>query len=148
MATIRQRKSGVWEVRVFVGNNDTGRPKQVSRTVRGTAHRQRVQQLRVKDVARAADESVVVSDEGRTGGGDNVRGANPGSKPQREARSRWTAARWRPGVRLVLMLLVLLPMLSTGLLAGSRRVGRSATRPGSSRMTPPGSRRSPRQGRD
>jgi hypothetical protein len=26
----------VWEVRVFVGNDDIGRPKQVSRTVRGT----------------------------------------------------------------------------------------------------------------
>ncbi len=36
MATIRERKPGVWEVRVFVGNDDSGRPKQVSRTVRGT----------------------------------------------------------------------------------------------------------------
>ena len=36
MATICQRKPGVWEVRVFVGNDEHGRPKQVSRTVRGT----------------------------------------------------------------------------------------------------------------
>ena len=35
MATIRQRKRGVWEVRVFVGRDEQGRPVQVSRTVRG-----------------------------------------------------------------------------------------------------------------
>lgn len=36
MATLRERKPGVWEVRVFVGNDEHGRPRQVSRTVRGT----------------------------------------------------------------------------------------------------------------
>ncbi|MEO5900307.1 MAG: site-specific integrase [Ilumatobacteraceae bacterium] len=36
MATIRQREPGVWEVRVFVGTDERGRPKQVSRTVRGS----------------------------------------------------------------------------------------------------------------
>ncbi len=36
MATLRERKPGVWEVRVFVGNDERGRPRQVSRTVRGT----------------------------------------------------------------------------------------------------------------
>jgi hypothetical protein len=36
MATIRQRRPGVWEVRVFVGHDDHGRPAQVSRTVHGT----------------------------------------------------------------------------------------------------------------
>ena len=36
MATLRERKPGGWEVRVFVGNDERGRPKQVSRTVRGT----------------------------------------------------------------------------------------------------------------
>ncbi|MCU0270906.1 MAG: site-specific integrase [Acidimicrobiales bacterium] len=35
MATIRQRKRGVWEVRVFVGRDEQGKPVQVSRTVRG-----------------------------------------------------------------------------------------------------------------
>ena len=49
MATIRKRKSGVWEVRVFVGNDDRGRPKQVSRTVRGTK----------RDAQRAAAELTV-----------------------------------------------------------------------------------------
>jgi integrase len=49
MATIRQRKPGVWEVRVFVGNDDSGRPKQVSRTVRGTK----------RDAQRAAAELTV-----------------------------------------------------------------------------------------
>jgi integrase len=36
VATIRERRPGVWEVRVFVGEDERGRPKQVSRTVRGT----------------------------------------------------------------------------------------------------------------
>jgi integrase len=35
MATIRQRSKGVWEVRVFVGRDDDGKPVQMSRTVRG-----------------------------------------------------------------------------------------------------------------
>jgi integrase len=35
MATIRQRAKGVWEVRVFVGRDDQGKPVQMSRTVRG-----------------------------------------------------------------------------------------------------------------
>jgi len=36
MATIRERTPGVREVRVFLGRDDLGRPKQVSRTVHGT----------------------------------------------------------------------------------------------------------------
>jgi integrase len=36
MATIRQRRPGVWEVRVFSGNDARGRPTQISRTVRGS----------------------------------------------------------------------------------------------------------------
>ena len=36
MATIRERKPGVWEVRAFTGSGPTGAPTQVSRTVRGT----------------------------------------------------------------------------------------------------------------
>lgn len=35
MATIRERKPGVWEVRAFLGRDDRGRPIQVSKTVRG-----------------------------------------------------------------------------------------------------------------
>jgi integrase len=35
VATIRQRRRGVWEVRVFTGRRDDGRPTQVSRTVHG-----------------------------------------------------------------------------------------------------------------
>ena len=35
MATIREKKPGVWEVRVFTGNDVRGRPTQISRTVRG-----------------------------------------------------------------------------------------------------------------
>ncbi len=36
MATIRQRSPGVWEVRVFVGRDERGTPRQVSRTVHGS----------------------------------------------------------------------------------------------------------------
>ena len=36
MATIRERKPGVWEIRVFSGRNEGGEPTQISRTVRGT----------------------------------------------------------------------------------------------------------------
>jgi integrase len=35
VATIRQRRPGVWEVRVFTGRDESGKPTQVSRTVRG-----------------------------------------------------------------------------------------------------------------
>ena len=50
MATIRQRKRGVWEVRVFVGRDGEGKPVQVSRTVRGGK----------KDAERVAAELAVV----------------------------------------------------------------------------------------
>ncbi len=36
MATIRERRPGVWEVRVFSGRDASGRPVQTSRTVKGT----------------------------------------------------------------------------------------------------------------
>lgn len=36
MATIREKRRGVWEVRVFTGRDDRGKPTQVSRTVQGT----------------------------------------------------------------------------------------------------------------
>lgn len=36
MASIRERRPGVWEVRAFTGNDGRGRPTQVSRTVHGT----------------------------------------------------------------------------------------------------------------
>jgi integrase len=36
VATLRQRRPGVWEIRVFTGRNAAGRPTQISRTVRGT----------------------------------------------------------------------------------------------------------------
>ncbi len=36
MATIRQRRRGVWEVRSFIGYDNAGNPKQVSRTVHGS----------------------------------------------------------------------------------------------------------------
>jgi hypothetical protein len=35
MATIREKQPGVWEVRVFTGRDDRGKPTQISRTVRG-----------------------------------------------------------------------------------------------------------------
>lgn len=36
MATMRERRPGVWEVRAFTGSDERGRPTQVSRTVHGT----------------------------------------------------------------------------------------------------------------
>jgi integrase len=36
VATLRERRPGVWEIRVFTGRDDAGRPTQVSKTVRGT----------------------------------------------------------------------------------------------------------------
>jgi hypothetical protein len=35
MATIRERRPGVWEVRVFTGADARGRPTQLSRIVHG-----------------------------------------------------------------------------------------------------------------
>ena len=35
MATLREKRPGVWEVRVFTGSNARGRPTQLSRTIRG-----------------------------------------------------------------------------------------------------------------
>ena len=49
MATSRERKPGVWEVRSFVGRDEHGQPVQASRTVRGTK----------KDAQRLAAEMFV-----------------------------------------------------------------------------------------
>ena len=46
--------------------------------------------------------------------------SSSGSEPELVDRGRSAKVRWRPGVRLVLILVVLIPMLSTGILAGSR----------------------------
>jgi integrase len=46
MATIRERRPGVFEVRALVGRDEAGRPVQVSRTVRGTK----------RDARRVADQ--------------------------------------------------------------------------------------------
>ena len=35
MATVREKRPGVWEVRVFTGSDAKGRPTQLSCTVRG-----------------------------------------------------------------------------------------------------------------
>ena len=49
MASIRERRPGVWEVRAFTGHDSHGRPTQVSRTVHGTK----------KDAQRVAAEMTV-----------------------------------------------------------------------------------------
>jgi integrase len=46
VATIREKRPGVWEVRAFTGRDERGRPTQVSRTVHGTK----------RDAQRAAAE--------------------------------------------------------------------------------------------
>lgn len=60
MATIRERRPGVWEIRAFTGRDEHGRPTQVSRTVRGTKKdAQRVAaELTVRPVPRAAGRTV------------------------------------------------------------------------------------------
>lgn len=50
MATIRERRPGVWEVRGFTGRDERGRPTQVSRTVHGGK----------KDALRVAAERTVL----------------------------------------------------------------------------------------
>ncbi len=35
MATLRERKPGVWEIRVFTGSDSRGRPTQLSKTIHG-----------------------------------------------------------------------------------------------------------------
>ena len=60
MATLRQRRPGVWEVRVFTGRDEDGRPTQVSRTVSGGKREaQRVAaQLLAKPAPRIAGRTV------------------------------------------------------------------------------------------
>ena len=36
MATVREKRPGYWEVRVFVGRDGSGKPLQASRVVQGT----------------------------------------------------------------------------------------------------------------
>ncbi|MDH3303384.1 MAG: hypothetical protein OES24_23010 [Acidimicrobiia bacterium] len=35
MASIREKRPGYWEVRIFVGYDDAGKPVQVSKSVKG-----------------------------------------------------------------------------------------------------------------
>jgi hypothetical protein len=35
MATLRERRPGVWEIHVFTGTDDHGRPTQLSETIHG-----------------------------------------------------------------------------------------------------------------
>lgn len=60
MATIRERKPGVWEVRAFTGRGADGSPTQVSRTVRGTKKEalRVAAELTVAPSGRAAGRSV------------------------------------------------------------------------------------------
>jgi len=60
MATVRERKPGVWEVRAFTGRDERGRPTQVSRTVRGTKRDalRAAAELTVRPVTRAASATV------------------------------------------------------------------------------------------
>jgi hypothetical protein len=60
VATVRERRDGVWEVRVFTGRDAQGRPTQVSRTVRGGKRD-------AQRVAEAFAERVRDADVGRAG---------------------------------------------------------------------------------
>lgn len=60
VATIRERGPGVFEIRVFVGRDDDGRPVQTSRTVRGSRRKAEkvAASLTVKAPAKAAGRTV------------------------------------------------------------------------------------------
>ena len=60
MATIRERGKGVWEIRVFTGRDEKGRPTQISRTVRGSKRdAQRVAaELTIKPSPKATNRTV------------------------------------------------------------------------------------------
>ncbi len=60
VATIRERKPGVLEVRAFTGRSGSGAPTQVSRTVHGTKKDalRAAAELTVAPVGRAAGRSV------------------------------------------------------------------------------------------
>jgi hypothetical protein len=60
VATIREKRPGVWEVRAFTGRDDRGRPTQVSRTVHGTK----------RNAQRAAAEMTSTSPVASTGPAD------------------------------------------------------------------------------
>ena len=63
MATVRQKRSGVWEVRVFTGNDSKGRPTQSSRTVHGSRRTaQRVANEMEASAGRAAPAGRTVAD--------------------------------------------------------------------------------------
>ncbi|MBA2325191.1 MAG: hypothetical protein H0V95_00940, partial [Actinobacteria bacterium] len=61
MATLRERRPGVWEIRVFTGRDEAGRPTQVSKTVRGTkreAKRAAAAALESRPASHAAGRTV------------------------------------------------------------------------------------------
>ena len=58
MATIREKRPGVWEVRVFTGTDAKGKPTQVSRTVHGGK----------RDAQRVAAELTVGPGQANAGG--------------------------------------------------------------------------------
>ncbi len=63
MATIRERRPGVFEVRAFIGRDERGRPVQVSKTVRGTkSDAKRAAAEMVLSAPRSASSRVKVAD--------------------------------------------------------------------------------------
>lgn len=62
MATIRERRPGVWEVRVFVGYDSRGRPAQVSRTVHGTKRQAQRVAAKLTVAPPAASAGRIVAD--------------------------------------------------------------------------------------
>ena len=60
MGSLREKRPGVWEIRIFTGADERGKPTQVSRTVRGTKREaQRVMAaLESRPAAHAAGRTV------------------------------------------------------------------------------------------
>ena len=101
MATLRERRPGVWEIRVFTGRDAAGRPTQISRTVRGTKREaQRVAAtLESRPPSNAAGRTVAdvltawrdVNQPVWAGDrrGATTRAASPGSSPIPSPRCPW-----------------------------------------------------------
>jgi integrase len=60
MATIRQRRAGVWEVRVFVGRDHRGKPIQTSRTVTGTRKDAQRVAAEIERMSRTVESSATI----------------------------------------------------------------------------------------
>ncbi len=92
MATIRERSPGVWEVRAFAGRGDDGRPRQVSRTVRGSRRAAQKMAASLDASAPSPEGSRTVAEALRLWQELNVDRWAPLTQSNQESRARLVAA--------------------------------------------------------